>query len=62
MVGLLGSGWRGLGKADLLTNIGGADLDMQAGKQVEGGLLAGRVAQDVTAQFGFYLRNAYLRG
>jgi hypothetical protein len=43
-------GLRRLGVAELVSNLRGADLDVEAGKQVEGGLLAGGVAEGVAAE------------
>ena len=42
-------GLRRLG-ADAVSDIGGADVDVEAGKQLEGGLLAGGVAEGVAAE------------
>ena len=48
--------------ANLVANLGGADVDMQAGKQVEGGLMAGGIAEDVAAQLELVRRKTYLSG
>src|SRR5271157_4102249 len=63
-----GCGGRGRLRGDagmctnLFTNLGGADVDVKAGKQVEGSELAVRVAKDVAEEGDFFLRKAYLRG
>jgi len=48
--GAWGGGGRVSLRANLVANLGGADLDVQAGKEVEGGLQAGRIAEDEAAE------------
>jgi hypothetical protein len=66
----VGGGWR-VG-TDAVSNFRGANLDVEAGEQVEGGLLAGGVAENVAAKvdlrfrrgrnFWGVVRRACLRG